>query len=350
MVVNKQLSKILYSSTTTLSVWAILSRIAYAEGNENALSDVPSNSINEGTISTVNLINEHIQPLQKQIIALTNKINSSNINLPDIFGLPIDTAIYILLGIATIALLLAILGLACLKDLSKRYLSKFDKQQSKLTDLEKRIAELENHIIKLNKNIIDNTKQQKSIIDPNKIHSTNSDIQKSIEINSSSIKKEGPSNTKTKEQLDSEQHQELENIWKPFIQKYNDLSSNKTSSYKSRDAFKQFYQQNNIEFFNCINSEARLSFPYLATEFKTVPTSIGSYLALPLKNSLYAVVPNLKDAYEYHLHETAGMKEVFESNYEKGSYNKIIVKRPAIFDYTNDIWTLKKRGEIKLSN
>lgn len=88
----------------------------------------------------------------------------------------------------------------------------------------------------------------------------------------------------------------------------------------------------------------------MAIEFASVDTANGMYWALPLKNSLYAVVPNLKTTYEFQLHETAGMKETFISNYDKGSYNKIIVKKPAIFDYANGNWTLKERGEIELSN
>lgn len=346
MVANKQLSKILYSSTTTLSVWAILSRIAYAEGNENALSDVPSNSINEGTTSTVNLINEHIQPLQKQIIALTNKINSSNINLPDIFGFPIDTAIYILLGIATIALLLSILGLACLKDLSKRYSNKFDKQQNKITDLEKRITDLEKHITKLSKNITDNKKQHNAIMDFSKNHQTTSDTQKSSKTNSIAAEKNSPLNTNT-----LEQHQQMEKLWKQFINKYNQLSYNKTNSYQDNLDRKDFVQSNNIKTFSCENYEDRLRNPNLAIKLKSVDTSSGMYWAFPLKDTLFAVVPNLKTTYEYQLHETAGMKEAFKSNFESGStFSRVIVKIPAIFDYTNGIWTLKKQGEIELSN
>ena len=146
------------------------------------------------------------------------------------------------------------------------------------------------------------------------------------------------------------QYKRLESLWWKFIKEYNVLSNSTTYAPQDKTNIINLILNNDMKFFDCKNAEARLANPSLAMDFKSVDTAKGMYWALSLKNSLYAVVPKLKTTYEFQLHETAGMKETFESNYNRGLYNKIIVKRPAIFDYTNGTWTLKERGEIELSN
>lgn len=345
MDANKILTKTLFSSTTTVSVWAILSRIAYAEGEDGG---VTNNTLPELDPAITKFVTEQIAPLQTQIAELKKEL--SNIALPDIFGLSVDTAIYILFGIAIVALIFSLISAYTLSNsISKDYISKTTYNE-KIKELEDKNKEYTDKINKLTSELEKNTSSIKKIQayleERYRAELKKAQQEKNLINNTTEI---SPI-TKTQEQIALEQRRELENLWKPFIHDYNNLSYNKTNSFQDRTDRKNFVQNNTIKSFDCTNFEARLRSPSLAIEFASVDTANGMYWALPLKNSLYAVVPNLKTTYEFQLHETAGMKETFISNYDKGSYNKIIVKKPAIFDYANGNWTLKERGEIELSN
>ncbi|MBQ7454077.1 MAG: hypothetical protein IJS69_03385 [Selenomonadaceae bacterium] len=73
------------------------------------------------------------------------------------------------------------------------------------------------------------------------------------------------------------------------------------------------------------------------------------YWAFKYSGEEYAVVPNPMNPCDEHLCETSGIKEIFELNYEDGTYAKYSVKVPAIF--TQDPlkgWMLKKTGVVNL--
>lgn len=348
MVANKQLSKILYSSTTTLSVWAILSRIAYAE--ENTTTSTP-NELSSGTAAGTEVnISEPVATTTTTQAAHTTAQTTQTTTPDQIFGLiDTETAIYILFGIALIALIFALIILFSYvsKNTLKRETLHLRQENKKLsTEINQRLNELENKTTSNIKRVeglnekINKHHNDLSQLSNSSINQTNKEPERII----SPI-------IKTQEQIALEQHRALKNLWKPFINEYNQLSYNKTNSFQDKTDRKNFVQNNNVKSFSCENYENRLRNPNLPIKLESVEPSNGMYWAYPLKDNLFAVVPNLKTTYEPQLHETAGMKEAFKSNFESGStFSRVIVKTPAIFDYTNGIWTLKKQGEIELSN
>ena len=73
------------------------------------------------------------------------------------------------------------------------------------------------------------------------------------------------------------------------------------------------------------------------------------YWAFRCQGEEYAIVPNPINPCDESFCELGGLKEIFETNYESGTYRKYFVKSPAIF--TQDPlkgWTLKISGVINL--
>ena len=130
-----------------------------------------------------------------------------------------------------------------------------------------------------------------------------------------------------------------------FIQEYNDLMSQRDNSMAARDAKKAFVQKYQLRGFDCINYEDRMNHPELAPQFaeKANPAQ-ASFWAVQVQGETYGVVPNLK-AYEEQAHQTAGMKEVFDSNFQGGSYAGIKVLKPAFFA---GLTQLIERGKLDL--
>lgn len=158
MDANKILTKTLFSSTTTVSVWAILSRIAYAEGEDGG---VTNNTLPELDPAITKFVTEQIAPLQTQIAELKKEL--SNIALPDIFGLSVDTAIYILFGIAIVALIFSLISAYTLSNsISKDYISKTTYNE-KIKELEDKNKEYTDKINKLTSELEKNTSSIKKI-------------------------------------------------------------------------------------------------------------------------------------------------------------------------------------------
>lgn len=73
------------------------------------------------------------------------------------------------------------------------------------------------------------------------------------------------------------------------------------------------------------------------------------YWAFRCKGEEYAVVPNPMNPCDENFYEYGGIKEIFNFNYEGGTYSRYFVKQPAIF--TQDPvkgWTLKNAGVLNL--
>lgn len=130
-----------------------------------------------------------------------------------------------------------------------------------------------------------------------------------------------------------------------FIQEYNDLMSQRDNSMAARDAKKAFVQKYQLRGFDCINFEARMNHPELPPQFaENANPAQASFWAMQAQGETYGVVPNLK-AYEEQVHQTAGMKEVFDSNFQGGSYSGIKVLKPAFFA---GLTQLMERGKLDL--
>ena len=128
----------------------------------------------------------------------------------------------------------------------------------------------------------------------------------------------------------------------------------KSSGYEAKQARKNFEQDFQIKNFTCDNYEKRISELSAIREAYSEPTfkdsgANGMYWATQVKDNIYAVVPRFNISYENQLHEMAGMKEAFISNYNGGAYKRIRVIKPALFSYLGGSWKLEKQGKIELS-
>ena len=129
-----------------------------------------------------------------------------------------------------------------------------------------------------------------------------------------------------------------------FVQEFNALA--RQTGYEARQASDEFVRKFNIQAFNCINFEARMSDPVPPPVFGS-STSLqnADYWAYEFENGVYAVVPRVKNYTDNH-HTARAMGEIFKSNFgQGGTYNKIVVTKPAIFKGN---WNLETQGELQL--
>lgn len=134
--------------------------------------------------------------------------------------------------------------------------------------------------------------------------------------------------------------------YREFIAAYNDfrasLDALGLNAVKAQDAF---YAKWHVRGLSCTNYEARMSDPALAPVFAAQESARDAqYLAYPLADDRYAVVPNAGD-YTDGLHAQAGGKEAFRSNYDGRTAENLIVLRPAIFSPVN---VIAEPGELRL--
>ncbi len=139
------------------------------------------------------------------------------------------------------------------------------------------------------------------------------------------------------------QEDSIEDEYRECIDAYN-LYMNALGT-EARMAKQAFFKNHRLHFMTCRNFAERIQHAELIPEFaEENEGGQGNYCALPLKRGGYAVVPNIKP-YDERQHLYGGMKEVFQSNFAGGTYNKISVLKPAIFD---DNWHIEKQGELML--
>lgn len=313
---NKIFNKYVSSSFVSLAAWAVLTGAACAEPTEEgevtgaAATAVPA-----------------AQPVAEGAKEFT------------LFGGMIDADIFIyFLTILVIALILLV----------AYCLNQYVKLEEKIKKLKKDLNDLSNRekgkplcIADITSEITSKRRENKDTIDDvYKATSRNKDIEKVPDIDKNiQAKEEKPpvSENKTNEWIHK------------FIKGYNSFADDTFGNdyARRREATKKFKEFFHIKYFSCENYEERLTNPALNMVFKTLNRD-DIYWATHLEKNLYAVAPRLSLTYESQVHETAGMKEVFASNFAGNTYNKIILKKPAVFEYVNDTWELKERGELEL--
>ena len=133
-----------------------------------------------------------------------------------------------------------------------------------------------------------------------------------------------------------------ESLADEFIASYNAL-------YDINDGMKQRLRNKELEAspsitsFTCVNHNERMIDPDMQPVFATEKD--GPYMAYHLGNDYYAVIP-ARVTYEQTRNVAFAFREVFDSNYVDGAYNKIKVQQPAIFQGK---WKLIRKGKVELS-
>jgi len=135
----------------------------------------------------------------------------------------------------------------------------------------------------------------------------------------------------------------------PFIKEYNGLFRAGMSTAERRAARDEFIRKYRLRGLRCANAEERVRNPDRPAHFTEVekPAS-GDLWALPLSAGQYAVVPNHGLRYEARRHNADGLKEIYDSNFQGGTYARIRVLAPAFFHYRDNQWTPGGRGSLQL--
>lgn len=140
---------------------------------------------------------------------------------------------------------------------------------------------------------------------------------------------------------------EENSVGEKFITDFNALM--KLSGFSARKAREKFLTRYKIRAFSCSNVEERMNRPKIAPKFSTVASiASGDFWACEIEGNLFAVVPNLKNYTENH-HAERAFGQIFESNFERGTYSRLRVEKAATFELNGDKWEIKTAGKIILS-
>ena len=121
---------------------------------------------------------------------------------------------------------------------------------------------------------------------------------------------------------------------------------------EQRLARNAFIQKHGVVGLICTNSQARMGNPSLKPEFGEAGSpQRGDLWAVPLGNSLlWAVMPRQNLNYESQRNNSGGLGEIFDSNFESGTYSRITLASPAIFQRESDGWVrTPHKGRIVLA-
>lgn len=133
-----------------------------------------------------------------------------------------------------------------------------------------------------------------------------------------------------------------------FVARYNALPSE--GGLTDREARRRFLQEFSVQGFSCSNSEERMSNPKIAPSYAEEEVMRADYWAKQVQSDLYAVVPSAKLTYDSAHHAAGGMMEAFASNFETGhTYRQIRVETPAYFLKRGGRWSVRKKGQLRLS-
>ena len=98
--------------------------------------------------------------------------------------------------------------------------------------------------------------------------------------------------------------------------------------------------------FKCVNFQERMNHQSeVKPQFEKCQPSESTLWGIKLSDGTIAVLPGLRE-YEMTAHLYGGLKELFYSNYQGGSYRKIEVEQPAIM---KSDFSLVKEGKLRLS-
>ena len=131
-----------------------------------------------------------------------------------------------------------------------------------------------------------------------------------------------------------------------FVNDFNALE--KLSGFSARQAREKFLRRYKVRAFTCANVEERMNNPKLAPKFSEASSvASGDFWACNVDGNIFAVVPNLKTYTENH-HAERTFGQIFESNFDGGTYSRLRVERAATFELSGDKWKLRQAGKIIL--
>ena len=150
-----------------------------------------------------------------------------------------------------------------------------------------------------------------------------------------------PSIVEAKKELNV-QNQNSNKPWKSFLEDYNHIAESMAVPGQLR-ACEKFISENKLKILVYIGS---MNFGFASN------VENSRFWAWQIEDSdKFIVVPNPMIPYDENLHNHAGMKETFASNYENGKYKKYFVELPATLNFNeNNEWQLLEPGVIKLEH
>ena len=132
----------------------------------------------------------------------------------------------------------------------------------------------------------------------------------------------------------------IENPWASFLEDYNHIAASMAVPGQLK-ACEKFVAENKLKILIYTGS-MNFIFASNVAESKFWAWQIE-------EDNKFVVVPNPMIKYDEELHNIAGMKETFASNYENGKYTKYFVELPAILNCNeNNKWNIVEPGVIKL--
>lgn len=138
-----------------------------------------------------------------------------------------------------------------------------------------------------------------------------------------------------------------------FMGEYNALADK--AGVELRNARAEFFQRYQVRTFSCVNADARVKTPAPPPEFRDRDS--GDFWAIPstlvsgsANENTCVVYPNVAiKQYTPNHHSERALGEVFNSNFSTGhTYSKIHVEQFAIFTCSGDVWTLFRKGRLRL--
>lgn len=139
--------------------------------------------------------------------------------------------------------------------------------------------------------------------------------------------------------------------WDDFLADYNLLAASLDGPQQGQEACDRFFALRSLKGLICLDPAAKQDDGKPAPKFVEVgQAGKSNYWAWRIDeaSARYAVVPNPLKGYTKNLHDKAGMKETFASNFETKDAARLQVKLPAIFSADGGHWTILQPGIVKL--
>lgn len=138
----------------------------------------------------------------------------------------------------------------------------------------------------------------------------------------------------------------IEGDFNYYVKAYKDLQN--SSRFKQAQQINDFCHKWHIEKFKCANEYEKRGNPNIEPIFAS--SNEGYFWASPLDTAgYYMVLPVVNVNYEAIRHNEKGYKEAFSSNYSHGAYS-FVPQKPAVFRKDNNIWTIVRKGELRLNS
>ena len=136
-----------------------------------------------------------------------------------------------------------------------------------------------------------------------------------------------------------------------FVKNFNRLNElrQRGKTVEFTEMRKDFIRENQVVSFCCENVNERMLDPKSPSIFVEVtPVKDGDFWAVPVEKNKFAVLPNLKSAYDDNYHVERALGEVFDSNFRGVPCERIQVIRPAFFEKNADSWHCLEKGRLFL--